>query len=256
VAGRKTRVTFSDWAMLGISLLFCALGIFILFRDLRMGAGSLLFFGPCLAFAVQRIATKRRRDRFNATLVSAIGGVELRMSTSRLALTGLFMLCPGVAMFVFDKVPLHVQICGGVFLVAGAAALLAANTGVVSRRFLRFDPEGITLGEWRYSIQTGWDNVTNVAEFEYANNDCVGFDVVDPDLVRVTPEGRHAKWMKGAGNNAALMGRQVIIMPAHFAVDAAPLAMALARYALDARARAELKPRPALTQGIRSGPNC
>jgi hypothetical protein len=127
-------------------------------------------------------------------------------------------------------------------------SILAAASGVLARRFLRFDPLGLTLGEWRYAYRIDWDNISNLVEFEYASNDCVGFEVIDAERLTVTPESRRSHWIRHAGNNAKLLGPHVVIMTAHFGVDPASLAAAIARYVTDVRARAELTPRPALPQ--------
>ena len=242
------RVAFRDWALLGISLLFCAGALFILPRDPRVGTGCLLMFVPCAVLASERVRSKRRRASFDATLVSAPGGVELRMSKSRSVQMGLLALGMGLSVFFYPQTPTWVMLAGGTFVVAGVAFMVAAASGVLARRYLRFDPEGLTLGEWSYSFRVDWDNLADLAEFEYASNDCVGFNIVDPERVTVMPETRRPRFIKRAGRNAGWLGRDVILMPTHFAVDSASLALALARYASDASARAELTPRPALPQ--------
>jgi len=244
----KSRVSFGDWAMLVITVLFCAGALFILPRDPRVGTGCLLMFAPCALLAIERIRSKRRRASFNATLVAAPGGVELCMSKTRFMLFGLLAIGPGLSVFFYENTPIWVLLAGGTFLLAGAGMMATAASGVLARRYLRFDPEGLTLGEWSYSFRVDWDNFADLAEFEYASNDCIGFNIVDPERVRVLPETRRPRFIKRAGRNAGWLGRDVVLMPTHFAVDAASLALALARYASDASARAELTPRPALPQ--------
>src|SRR5262245_33055328 len=185
MGARKYSVKFRDWRLLALSLVFCAGSVFILPRDPRMGAGTLLMFGPCLALAADRIRSKRRRDRFDATLVSAPGGVELHMSKRNFLVISLAAICIGSSVFFYRNAPNLILAGGGLFVVAGIAAAVAVVSGVFARRFLRFDPEGITIGEWRYSYQVDWDNIANLAEFEYASNDCVGFQVIDPQRVIV-----------------------------------------------------------------------
>ncbi len=244
----KSRIPFRDWAMLVITVLFCAGALFILPGDPRVGTGCLLMFGPCALLAIERIRSKRRRASFNATLVSAPGGVELRMSKANFMLMGLLAVGMGLSVFFYPDTPTWVLLAGSTFLLAGVGMMAMAASGVLARRFLRFDPEGLTLGEWSYSFRVDWDNVADLAEFEYASNDCVGFNIVQPERVTVTPETRRPRFIKRAGRNAGWLGRDVILMPTHFAVDSASLALALARYASDASARPELIAHPALPQ--------
>ena len=89
--------------------------------------------------------------------------------------------------------------------------------------------------------------MTDITEFEYADNPMVGFDVHQTELIQVTPESARPRVFKLLGNNKGWMGRDVVIMPLHFATNAESLCAALRNYSSNRAARAALMPRPALT---------
>jgi hypothetical protein len=138
------------------------------------------------------------------------------------------------------------RICGVVMLAASGWLAFAVLTGRIARRFLRFDPPGLTIGEAKYEFFIPWDAVTDVVEFELADNASVGITVMDPDAIEVTPAGMRAQVLHGLVNNFAMTGCHVAMMATHFNVPAESLAAAISNYARNPHARAELVAKPAL----------
>jgi len=237
---------FRDWAVFAISVTFVVMGCFIARRSPRDALVGLAFFGVCALWSGYVIFRKLQRRRFTATTVLAPGGVELRASNSRMLLLAAMIAIPGVTIF-FVEAPLLIRVCGWVMVGASALLLFMVLTGRVSRRFIRFDPLGLTLGETKFEYTVPWDELADLGEFEMHDNPVVGFDVLEPGLIQVAPESARPRVHKLLGKNKAWMGRDVIIMVGHFATSAEALSAALRHYAGDRQARAGLVRRPALT---------
>jgi len=217
----------------------------MLFREPREALFPLTFFGMCLVTFSVNIVRKLRRRRFTATAASVPGGVKLRGSNSRMLLLAALIAVPGVAIFLAPA-PVLLRACGVVMLGASAWLLFMVARGRISRRFLRFDPPGLTVGESTYEYFVPWNVIDGVLEFELVDNASVGFRVLDFDAVVVTPADKLEKVLKSFANNAALSGSHVVFMASHFNVPAEALCAAIRNYAENPAARAELVPKPAL----------
>lgn len=225
---------------------FVVIACFIARRSPRDALFGITFFGVCALSAGYNIFRKLRRRRFTATSVAAPGGVKLRGSNSRSLLLATMIAMPGAAIF-FVEAPLLIRICGSIMLGASAMLFVLVLSGRVSRRFLRFDPLGITFGEPGFEFTVPWDELSDIAECEMHDNPVVGFDVLQPELIQVTPESARARVDKLLSKNKRWVGRDVVIMPTHFAATAESLCAALLNYAGNRAARADLIPKPALT---------
>jgi len=243
------RVSFGDWALFGISLMFCGIGVFLLVvspKDRPTATTCLTFFGVCAFVFAHGIARKYRRRRFNAQLVAAPPGVKLRMSPLRLLFIALLMAIPSLASLVFAPHDWVLVVCAGLFLAMAAGLIAVILSGRVARTFMRFDVAGLTVGQGSFEYLVPWNNIVNVSEFEFTRNECVGIVIADPAALLVTPDSQRARLKKALSNNLALCGCHIVFMTVHFGVDAGPLVAALRRYAMDAGARRELLPKPAL----------
>jgi hypothetical protein len=149
--------------------------------------------------------------------------------------------------FFVNDPPLLLTICAAVALGGSALVLFFVLSGRVSRRFLRFDPPGLTLGDGRHECLYLWDQIVDLAEFEMHDNAAVGFNLVNPEALLVKPESARARAFKTMSRNAGFTGLQVVIMPMHFGVSAEALCAAVRNYVANPEARRELVARPAIS---------
>jgi hypothetical protein len=236
-----------DWALLAISVTFVLMGLFIARRNPREALFGIVFFGLCGLTFGYSIARKLRRRRFTAISVAVPGGVKLRGSNSRMLLLAAGVGAPGVAIFLVPDSPLLIRICGTIMLATSALLIAGVVSGFNSRRYLRFDPPGLTVGEPRFEYFIPWDDIVDIVEFEMHDNPCVGFDALRPEHIQVTPESARVRVLKSLDSNKGFVHRHVMIMPFHFGAHAESLCAAIRNYASNREARADLVARPALT---------
>jgi hypothetical protein len=204
------------------------------------------FFGVCALTFGYLVARKLRRRRFTASNVAVVGGVKLRGSNSRMLLLAAMIGLPGISFLFLDDLPLLIKICVAVLLGASVLLILGVVTGRVSRRYLRFDPPGLTLGDSRCEYFIPWDEIVDIAELEVHDNPVVGFDVFHSDSIQVTPESARIRVFKLMARNKGFIHRHVMIMPAQFAAQAESLCAAIRNYAQNPAARVELRRNPQL----------
>jgi hypothetical protein len=236
-----------DWVLFAISLTFVLMGLFIAQSEPLEALFPLTFFGVCAITFAYIIARKLRRRRFTAISVAVPGGVKLGGSNSRMLLLAAMIGIPGIAIFLVPDSPLLVRICAVIMLGSSAALILGVLTGRISRRFLRFDPTGITIGETKFEYMIPWDEIVDIAEFEMHDNAVVGFNILRTESIQVTPESARERVLKSLGSNLGIVNRHVMIMPFHFGAHAESLCAAIRNYAGNREARADLVTRPALT---------
>lgn len=242
--------SFRDWALFAIGLIFVGLGILIAWREgLREALFPLSFFGVCALVSGYVVVRKLRRRRFTATIASVPGGVALRASNTRsLGLAALIAVAVAPVFFL-DDAPLLIIICAAVALGGSALLVIGVLSGRISRRFLRFDPPGLTIGEAKYECLILWDQIADLAEFEMHDNTVVGFNLVNPQSLLVKPESAAARAFKMLARNEAYSGRHVVIMPMHFGVHAESLCAAIRNYMTNPEARKALVGKLAIGTG-------
>jgi hypothetical protein len=273
-SGRKKRGPLvRDWTLLAVSGFFCVAGLFGVWRspeDRKLWA-ALAFFALCTLVAVEIVLTKLRRERFEAMRVEVVGGVPIRFAVARFVVLGVGMTVVAGTMS-FAPVPALARVCAAVVGVAAIWLLGAIATGHIGRRFIQFDPAGLTVSEGSFQYQVAWDSILDLAEYEFADNPVVGFNIAGleeamamqtekarrastpmvngfvPSGVHVTPAERSLKAMKRLVSNRRSLRRHVAIIPMHFGLDSGVLAAAIATYLLDPSARASLARQPALSR--------
>lgn len=233
--------TLRDWAVFSIGFTFVLMGLFIAWRDgIRESLFVLCFFGVCALVSGYVIVRKLRRRRFKATAVSVAGGVKLHRSSARmLGVAALIAIAVGPFLFMPNP-PVLGLVCVAVALGASALLVIGVVSGRFSKSFLRFDQPGLTIGEGKYECLFLWDQIVDLAEFELSDNACVGFNVVNPGAILVTPESARPLMHKKLAANQAHTGYLVSIMPMHFGVHAESLCAAIRNYAANPAARREL----------------
>jgi hypothetical protein len=233
------RVRLREWTLLAVCLAFCVGCAIALFEDPTdpMGWAALAFFALCTLPATRTVLEGLRRQRFQATRVDVVEGVPIRTGG------GAYMPAIGIGLtvtataFLASPVPWPILLCAVVMGAAGLWLLGMIVTGKLQQRFLRFDPDGLTVAESGFQYRIAWANVTGLAEFEYAGVAFVGIALAREDAVPVTPAARTAKALKLFDRNRRTMGPPVVLAPMHFGIDAEVLAGAIATRIDDDRRR-------------------
>jgi len=139
-------------------------------------------------------------------------------------------------------------VCAGVMGATGFGLLAAVAGGRFGRRFLRFDPAGLTLGEHAVEYQVARNSIADVAEYRRVDISFIGFNIADldeeagvstgqaqslpvpadrpflPPGLRVTPVARASKLLQRLCANCRREGRHVVICPLHLGLDSGALA--------------------------------
>jgi hypothetical protein len=147
---------------------------------------------------------------------------------------GLLAVGTGVALVA----PPIVAALGAIAALAGLAMFALWALGFM-RQYLRFDPEGLTLGKPRYEFQVPWDSVVAIRTIEIHENPFVMLSVGELSALKVTPPSAARKVYK------RVLREGIIIPPYHYGMESDPLLALLERYVRDPAARAELAPKPA-----------
>lgn len=217
-----TGPTLEDWSTLGISLGFCLVGLafLLLTPDWRTGMVTLAFFGSCAVVIGGIVLRKRRARDFHALRVSIRGNTDLRLSDGPLMPLCAGMVVLGCIMFFVGTAYGWVFRGIGAFIAAVGTSMIALQlTGFLRRHYLRFEPEGLVIGERRRTRRVPWDEIRAISAGEIHDN----------PIVFLTLDG---------------IAAPVAITPWIYGLEVAPLLAALERYVREPAARQELAPPP------------
>ena len=241
--GRQRRVSVEDWGLLAISLAFCLGAAAIWRNDRPVAIQTFAIFGGCTLVFIAIIRRKLRADRFKPTVVRITGSVDIPMKQGRLIAVAVGCSIVGVAIaFADPRDPLFYRALGGFIALVGATLLVLLATGVYRRQFIRFEPDGIVVGEATYRYRIPWDSVTAVAPFEYASNPFIGLGIDDVDRLEVTPPKRRRRLERKVRSNLKWFGTSILLAPLSYGMETTLLAAALARYVEFSEFRSELGP--------------
>lgn len=235
--------TFGDWALLGISVAFCLLAVLIFRSNWRLAVSTFALFGGMAAVAIVILRRKLRDARFvaSATAVTVTPGVELRAGRVYPLGLGAGLLVVGLVIALVDpSSPWMLRACGAFMAIVGLVVLVMSVTGRMWQKYLRFEYDGLVLGRAGFTALVPWDALATIAEFEISNNGAVALRLTDASRVVVTPATAAVKFQKELQRTQRWHGCDVVLMAAHYGVDAAPLAVVITRYASSPEARAEL----------------
>jgi hypothetical protein len=156
------KVTFRDWLLALIGLLFTLAGLLILPTNPKVGIASLALFGPCLALFVHIILRKLRQQKLPQLTATVVGGQPIRPSRARIAKLGAGLLAVGTILIVF-RINDKPMFLASVLLIAmtGAVLLVGLATGFLPRTYIQFDPPGLTFGTMRAKATIPWSAITN-----------------------------------------------------------------------------------------------
>ena len=240
------KVTVKDWMLAAVGFMFTLAGLLIIRRDFKVGITTLAFFGSCFALSVRVILRKLRLQKQGPMTATVVGGEPIRPSKARMATLGGGLFVVGTILSVFqpdnDKVMFGISI----FVASvGALFLVALATGWLSKAFIQFDQEGLTLGFWRGKTTIPWSSITNVARGEIHSNPAI-FIWVDHNAVTTEPPEYLTKIRKQMASARAWTGADFAIMSSNYGIDAPVLLAAIERYASEPASREQLRTTPRL----------
>jgi hypothetical protein len=235
---------WKNWISLVVSALFTVAGalIFVTGNEPRFAIGVIAFSGGCLIFSVVDLLSRlRARTDRSAENVEIVGGVPLRVSRSRWILgSGLGFVIGTVAVWgISPHMPLLLT-WGGAFCVCVAGLFFVGTvSGQLLNQQITFRPEGLEVQFPRLWFTIPWDQITEVAEREYAGQLVVTLGIANPSSVRCESA---AKFQKMLTTNQNWAGCDVLIFCSQFGVSSALLARAVQTYCKNPEKRASLVP--------------
>lgn len=240
------KVTFKDWLLALIGLLFTLGGLLIIRNDFEVGITTLAFFGFCFAVAVRIILRKLRLQRQSPLTATVIGGEPIRPSRGRIAMLGLGLLVVGIVLALFQPDDNKILLgCALLMAITGGVLLVGLLTGLLSKAYIQFDPPGITFGYLGGKASIPWSAIINVARGEIHNNQAVFVWVVH-DAVIAEPTSYLTKLHKQMASAKTWTGADFVIMSSTYGIDAPVLLAAMERYITNPETRTELRAVPKL----------
>lgn len=241
--GRRGRLG-RLWMLLTINLVFCASSLIIWRTDPRLALVTLTFFGGGAGLFAMVILRKRRERRFKAHFVQVAGGVKIPVMRRRQWMFAVYLMALGGALGL-GGVGRSLMICllGALAGLCGIVLLVVQRSGLLSRSFLLFLPEGLIFGALRYELQLPWDAIREVRPIEYADNPFVGLRFANLDMIQVTPAAQRNLALKHIRETGALMGVDLAVPTQHFGLEVPIFVAALRRYIEEPTSRQELAPR-------------
>jgi hypothetical protein len=232
-----------DWALLAIGAVFVAIGVGMLWFDPDVAIVTLALFGSSFALFANTVWRKFRYRRLAGASIAVVGGVPIRAGLARPIGIGLWITIMGGLMAGFSGTygPVFRWLSAAIAL-AGLVVLGLVALGRYSGRFLRFDPEGLTIAERGWQVMLPWDSITGVQVRSLNDNPMLFVDVADLGALVVTPADATGKAMAKWTRNSSWMGAPFAIMTGEFGTDAPVLAGAIATYVQNHAARRSLTP--------------
>lgn len=240
------RVSFKDWLLVLIGGVFTLLGLLILPRDLKTGLTSVVFFGPCFAWAVGVVVRKRRQARQRPLQARVVGGQAIRPSRWRVGLLGGGLVLVGGTLAVLHAGEGWVMfVCALVMLGAGLWTLWALLFGPFARTYLQFEPAGLRIGSAHGSALVPWQAIVELGRGELHNNAAVVLRV-QTDAVVAEPPAFAPRMHRSMASSRALIGADFVILSSHCGVDATVLLATIGHYLDTPEDRQELQGVPRL----------
>ena len=240
------KVTFKDWSLALIGLLFTLSGLLIIKDDFKLGITILAFFSACFAVDIHIILRKLRLQRQTLLTVTIVGGQQIRPPRMRLAMLGFGLLIVGVTLTISQ--PENNIVFFGVALfmaVIGVALLVGLATGLLTKNYIQFDPPGITFGYAKGNASVPWSAITKVARGEINRNQAV-FLWVEQEGISAEPASYLAMVQKHIASAQEWTGADFVIMSSSYGIDAPILLAAMERYITIPDVKSELQATPKL----------
>lgn len=232
---------------------FVAAGLLLLSEgEVRVGVGTIVFFGCCFGVFAWQIVAARRSARALATRgrVEGIGGVRLVARRGRAFAGAAVCLVVGVT-FAWQFAPQGWWPAAVGWVIAALGVGLGAallRQGRVGGQWLALTPLGLERGLPRARYLVPWDDIAAVELGELYGNTAVlvALRRVDRTIASVEPAGARGWAATELGNSVNLLGAHVVILTEVFGIEGVWLARALQQYATEPERRRELAPMAAI----------
>jgi hypothetical protein len=234
------RPRFGDWALLGVSGVFTALGVVLLVAttaDRHMAFASTAFFGLCTSIAAVVLSEKRRTARFAAkegVVESAQGRIP--EAKVRPVAGGAMVAVLGGLLVTVPGAPLPLRLASGAMVLGGLGLVGAVALGLRGNRWLQFEVAGLRVGNAARSFLMPWSDIVGCQRGEMNSNPVVLVQL--GDLTGALASAEPAAY---AGTVAAMLpDGQLTIFPMAFGLDAGLFARSIATYVTDPARRERL----------------
>ena len=236
-----TRIAKGDIALVAVGLVFFTIAIIgiLKFGLSPENFSTLAFFALGLVSSVFTILRKLRFGAFRASRVTVTGGVAIHASRKKVGFFSLIFLGLGILQAVAygHKAAVVLWIC--VFTaISGAAGIFCAITGLLIDSYLRFDPEGLTIGRPHWRALVPWGAIKRIETNQISDNPYLCLHVTNINKIDVLPDAARGKAFQFMGGG--LFRCDVAIATEIYRIDLPVLAAAIALYSSDPKARKEL----------------
>lgn len=173
-ASKQHKVTFGDWLLVVISLVFTLLALALMSENFAKSMVMLAMFGSGLVVSIHIVRRKLRLQKYKPQQVTVVGGVPIRPSKMRAAQLGVGFSVLGAVFVLYgdqhDKLFMGI---GWLVTSVGVAVLAGLVTGLLPREYFQFEPTGLTLGRRGGRVHIPWDMLLRVAPGEVHGNQAV-----------------------------------------------------------------------------------
>jgi len=256
---------FRDWLLLIGCTAFIGLTLFVWAdgASTGMSIASLACWGLGVCVAVWQLVEKYRfqaRAQSTVLTIAAPPSEPIFIARMRYYLLGGGVAVVGAAFMVLaNEVPLLIRLLGCGICVAGTILVLLLTFSSFGTQYIAFEPEGLRIGDCRWSFLLGWDNVAEFRILSISGNSLVVFRLADPSLLLASVEGRGdlAAWQRKLTkriNSTRSYRGDVSVLPFMYGVDLTYFIRAIERYTRDPAARSELESRAAISTEMAPGP--
>jgi len=232
----------SDWALLGVGLVFAAIALFMLGARRDGGVVLLAFAIVVCGVATATLLRKYRYRRLLPLRASIAGGVVIRPERWRAVVAAITMLGLGIVIVLFGyDVGRFFQVIGVLLALGGAVLVVLVAVGRLPPGYIRLDPPGLTIGRRGFELLVPWDRITAIASTELHDNPFILLTLDDPTSVAVSPPSARERAIAFLLRNYAWVGAHVALSPASFGMDQPLMFEALKRVISEPSARQELR---------------
>jgi hypothetical protein len=243
-AMRYRRPSLQEWALLVVSLAFCAMGVAALSTRPDIGIITLSLFGGCGIVFGRIIQRRIRYRRYRSGAAEVVGGVRIRPARARFLLMSAWMVWLAIAVYGFGyQYPTMFRWLCYLIGAVGIALALGVALGRIPPGFMQFDPDGLTIGYRGWQALIPWNRIVRIAEGEISHNPVLMLWIDDAASLTIQPVQATERARRKFAANARWSGADLTIMASRYAIDLPLLTDAVSRYVLDPYSRTALSRR-------------